>query len=134
MNFVNNWLREITLAAGVTECALDLPDGLYRLVVADGLGAAATRLEVVSAEVSAGIAELQRGLEGTADQEWGEGSVIHCTLTAGQLWALFEQIADLQARVAALEGGTPPGNALTDAAGNLLTDAGGAILTTGVMA
>lgn len=124
MNFVNNWLREITLAAAVTECPLDLPDGTYRLVIADGLGAAATRLEVIGAVVEGGEAELQRGLEDTDDQEWGAGSVIHCTLTAGVLIGLFAQlsaaveqlselsgradahdaqIANLQTRVAALE-------------------------------
>ena len=110
MNFVNNWLREITLAAGALECPLDLPDGIYRLVLADGIGAAATRIEVISADVYEGIAELQRGLEGTADQTWGDGSIIHCTLTAGvladllaQLATQAAQIADLQARVTALE-------------------------------
>lgn len=103
MNFVNNWLREITLGAGVTECPLDLSDGTYRLVIADGLGAAATRIEVIGAVVVGGEAELQRGLEGTDDQEWGGGSVIHCTLTAGVLHDVFARLAALEARVTALE-------------------------------
>lgn len=113
MNFINNWLREITLGAGVTECPLDLPDGTYRLVMADGLGAAATRIEVIGAVVSDGAAELQRGLEGTDDQEWGEGSVIHSTLTAGVLLDVLSRLqsleaatADLDARVTALEPST----------------------------
>lgn len=110
MNVVNNWLRDIALAASATECPLDLPDGMYRLVIADGLGAAATRIEVIEAEVVAGTGTLQRGLEGTEDQEWGEGSVIHCTLTAGllldilsRLATLEGQVVDLDTRVTALE-------------------------------
>lgn len=110
MNFVNNWLRDIALAAGATECPLDLPDGTYRLVIADGLGVVATRIEVIEAEVVAGTGTLQRGLESTEDQEWGEGSVIHCTLTAGLLLDMFARLqaletatSDLDARVTALE-------------------------------
>lgn len=110
MNFVNNWLREITLAAGALECPLDLPNGIYRLVLADGVGAAATRIEVISADVYEGIAGLQRGLEGTDDQDWPAGTVIHSTLTAGLLLDMFASLqaletasADLDARVTALE-------------------------------
>lgn len=103
MNFINNWLREITLAAAVTECPLDLPDGTYRLVLAEGVGAAATRIEVISADVYEGIAELQRGLEGTDDQAWGEGSIINCSLTAGVLADVYQQLADLAASI------PPPG-------------------------
>lgn len=124
MNFVNNWLRGITLDAGATACLLDLADGEYRLVIADALGPSATRIEVIGAVVADGEAELQRGLEDTADQEWGAGSVVYCTLTAGALLGLFSQlsaaieqlstvsgrvdthdaqIANLQTRVAALE-------------------------------
>ena len=110
MNFVNNWLREITLEAGVTECPLDLPDGTYRLVLADVVGAAATSIEVIEAVMSDGTADLQRGLEGTDDQDWPAGTVIHCTLTAGLLLDMFARLqaletatADLDARVTALE-------------------------------
>jgi len=106
MNFVNNWLREITLAAGEFECPLDLPDGTYRLVLADGIGVAATRIEVIEAYVVEGVAELQRGLEGTEDQDWGEGTVIHSTLTAGVLLDVFSRLQELDARVTALEPST----------------------------
>lgn len=109
MNFINNWLREITLAAAVTECPLDLPDGTYRLVLADGVGAAATRIEVIEADVHEGIAELQRGLEGTDDQEWPAGTVIHSTLTAGVLLAILDRISALES------GGGAGGDALTKA-------------------
>jgi hypothetical protein len=100
MNFVNNWSRGITLAAGATSCALDLPDGEYRLVVSDAAGAA---IEVVSADVLDGVANLTRAQEGTADAEWPAGSKVGCSLTAATLLGLFAAIAELQARVTALE-------------------------------
>lgn len=130
MHFINNWKQPITLATGQTECALGLPDGRYRLTVADSPGIA-TRWEYIDAEVMAGQGDLVRGLEGSADQDWPAGSVIYLSVTAGVLASLFEQLAALQTRVAALEGGGIPNNALTDANGNLLTGASGAILTMG---
>lgn len=89
MNFVNNWIRPIELAIGATSAALDLPDGLYRLTLSDSASAAeATRWEYIDAEVAEGAASLARGLEGTEDQEWGEGSVIYCSVTAATMAAL----------------------------------------------
>lgn len=84
MNYVNNWLREITLEQGATSCPLDLPDGEYRLTLADS-AAGATRWEIVDATVEGGAATLTRAREGTADQDWPSGSVIYCALTAGTL-------------------------------------------------
>lgn len=110
MNFVNNWSQAIALAAGATSADLDLPDGTYRLTLADS-ATAATRWEIVTAVVTAGVAELARGQELTAAQEWPEGSVIYCSLTAGVLGSLLLRIealetavADLTTRVAELEG------------------------------
>lgn len=88
MNFVNNWSQAVTLAPGATSLALDIPDGTYRLTLADA-AAGATRWEIVDAVVSAGAATLTRALEGTADQDWPAGSVIYCALTAGLMADLF---------------------------------------------
>lgn len=128
MQFVNNWRQPITLAQGADSCALSLPDGRYRLTIANS-ASAPIRWEFIDAEVVAGHADLLRGLEGSADQDWPAGSVIYLAVTAGVLASLFDQLAALQARVAALESGGAPSNALTDADGNLLTHSSGAILT-----
>ncbi|RMH95879.1 hypothetical protein EA795_20740, partial [Stutzerimonas nitrititolerans] len=73
LTFVNNWLREISLPQGATACPLDLPDGEYRLTLADA-ASGATRWEIVDAVVLGGAATLVRAREGTADQEWPAGS------------------------------------------------------------
>lgn len=85
MNYVNNWQRPITLAAAATTAALDLPDGTYRLCISN---ADRSLFEVVDAVVVSGAATLSRGLEGTAAQEWAEGSLIYCSVTAGVLSGL----------------------------------------------
>lgn len=138
MNFINNWLREITLEQGATACPLDLPDGEYRLTLADA-ASGATRWEILDAAVLGGTATLVRAGEGTADQGWPAGSVIYCDVTAGQLNALMsrivqleDEITGLRDRVAALEGGGIPDGALTDNDGNALVDADGNYLTMGV--
>ncbi|WP_298187836.1 hypothetical protein [uncultured Pseudomonas sp.] len=82
MNYVNNWLRPITLGAADTSAALDLPDGSYRLCISDASGAL---FEVVDAVAVSGTATLTRGLEGTTAQEWPAGSSIYCSVTAGML-------------------------------------------------
>lgn len=125
MDFVNNWRRDITLASGVTSAALDLPDGIYRIVVSDAAGEV---IEVVGASVTAGAATLTRGQEGTADANWPAGSKAYCSLTAGTLLELFAALTDLQARVTALEAAAPSG-ALTDQNGSTLTDQNGTPLT-----
>ncbi|TVT66028.1 MAG: hypothetical protein FHK79_18040 [Pseudomonas sp.] len=96
MQFINNWSRAVTLAPGVTSLSLDLPDGDYRLTLADSQFTP-TRWEIVGATVAAGTATLARGLEGTTDQDWPTDSIIYCTVTAGLL-------ADLFSRLAATEG------------------------------
>lgn len=138
MNFINNWSRAITLESGETSCALDLPDGEWRLTLTD---AARTRWEIVDANLAAGAATLTRGVEGTADQEWPAGSQIYNAVTAGQLtqlWAAAQQITDLSgavsdltARVEALESGGETDGALTDSAGNQLVDGAGNTLMMG---
>lgn len=132
MDFVNNWSRPITLAAGATTLALDLPDGVYRLTLADS-ASAPTRWEIIDATVTANEAVLTRSAEGFIDQDWPDGSVIYCSITAGQLSDLFSRLDELTSRVAALESDAAPNNALTDANGEQLTDEQGAILTTGAI-
>ncbi len=98
MNFVNNWSRPVTLAAGATTLALDLPDGSYRLTLADS-AAAPTRWEIIDATVVASTATLTRAQEGTTDQAWPEGSVIYCSLTAGTLAQLAAPAAPARSPV-----------------------------------
>ena len=98
MDFVNNWSRPITLAAGATSLALDLPDGSYRLTLADK-AAGATRWEIIDASVASGTATLTRAQEGTTDQAWPEGSVIYCALTAGTLAQLAAPAAPARSPV-----------------------------------
>lgn len=92
-NFVNNWSMPVELAAGAETLALTLPAGSYRITLADAAGASATRWEVVGAVVAGGVATLQRGLEGTTDQTWPEGSVAYVTITAGFLEELQQSMA-----------------------------------------
>lgn len=116
MNFVNNWHQPFALAEGVTDCALDLPDGSYRLTVADKLSGA-SRWEVIDAEVEGGEAWLTRGAEGTHDQDWPEGSVIYCSVTAGIVQDLVSAVEVLKDKVFQL---TPvdPGYVASGASGN----------------
>jgi len=100
MKFINNWMSNLELPAGVTTLALNVADGTYRLTASD---ADSTRWEVIGAVVASGTATLTRGLEGTLDQDWPAGSVIYSAVTAGQLGELFQRITSLEARVAALE-------------------------------
>lgn len=82
MNFVNNWSRPITLAAGALACPLDLPDGIYRLCISN---TDRSLFEVVDAAVVSGTAALTRAREGTAAQSWLSGSTITASVTAEML-------------------------------------------------
>ncbi|AVO56162.1 hypothetical protein [Ectopseudomonas mendocina] len=101
MKFISNYAAQVALASGVTELALALPDGVYRLTMSDARGADATRFEYLDAAVVSGIATLTRALEGSADQDWPDGSWIYCSITAGVM-------EDLQSQIDAL--GWTPGN------------------------
>ncbi|USR38072.1 hypothetical protein L1F06_015485 [Ectopseudomonas hydrolytica] len=92
MDFINNYAQQVALAQGATGLALALPYGTYRLTLSDGRGADATRYEHVQAVVVDGAATLQRGLEGTEDAEWPAGSWIYCSITAGVLGDMLEQL------------------------------------------
>lgn len=84
MKFVNNYIQSITLDAGGATLALTLPDGDYRLTIADD-AVSPTRWEIVDAVVEDGTATLTRGQEGTSAQGWAAGSVIYCAVTAETL-------------------------------------------------
>lgn len=130
MRFINNFLTQLTgqLLAG----AVGLPissDALARL--GPGLGGEylltitgsldplqQTAFEIVRATFSGGAAVLQRGREGTSDQTWPAGAFVYASVTAGLL-------ADLEARLAALEaGGGLPDNLLTMGGNPLVDDQG----------
>ena len=134
MNYINNWITQITapLPAGATvlqippiaASRLDLTNGgKYWLTLTNSANPLEqTQWEIV--EVSADLS-LVRGRDGTTDQSWPDDTLIYCALTAGQL-------TDLQARIAALEAGGGGGvvdGALTDELGNALTDENSNILT-----
>lgn len=92
LKFVNNYIEPIVLSISQTSAALNLPDGEYRLTIADSKSAA-TRWEIIGAIVTSGSAVLQRGLEDSSAQAWPAGSVIYNALTAGvlnQLMAALE--------------------------------------------
>ena len=112
MNFVNNWSQALALASGATSCALDLPDGTYRLTLTDS-ASQATVWEIVDAVVENKAANLTRARESTVARAWPSGSIIYCAVTAGVMAAISQQneylasvVADLQARMDALEGGS----------------------------
>ncbi|MBN0308505.1 hypothetical protein JTL37_35055, partial [Pseudomonas aeruginosa] len=74
--------------------------------------------EIVKVTARAGcVLTIERRQEGTTDGNWPAGTAIYAAVTAGDLMAL-------QARIAALEGGTPEG-ALVDASGSTLVDVAG---------
>ncbi|AQZ96548.1 hypothetical protein ACFSB1_10675 [Halopseudomonas phragmitis] len=95
LSFLNNFSAPIVLDPGPAIVAIDIPDGLYRLTLTDSL-TTPTRWEIVQATVQAGLAELVRGLEGTDDQLWPEGSWAYCAITAGVLQDIFARLAALE--------------------------------------
>ncbi|SHM76442.1 hypothetical protein [Phytopseudomonas punonensis] len=95
MNFVNNWFQVVALPLGATTLALDLEDGDYQFTLTDD-AAAATRWEIVTAEVLSGNATLVRGQEGTVAQSWPAGSVIYNSVTAGTLNTIDSRLAALE--------------------------------------
>lgn len=94
LKFVNNWQSPIELPLGATSATLELPDGRYRITLADAAGADATRWEIIGATVAGGAATLERGLEGTEDQAWTEGSIAYIDITAGTLQDIQQATAD----------------------------------------
>lgn len=119
MKFVNNWRQQMALAQGAASAPLDLPDGEYVLVMSDAAGASATRWEYLRAVVAGGVGALERGQEGSEDQDWPAGSWVSASLTAGSVQVLFDAVAELRAQVLALEAGGTPGAAVQITAGLL---------------
>lgn len=99
IKFVDNWLRPVQLTLSQDTVALDLADGIYVLTVADS-ETAATRWEIMTAEVVAGEAGLMR----QAPQAWGAGSVIYCAANSVVMQAIFDEIISSAERIGELEG------------------------------
>ncbi|MBL4833663.1 MAG: hypothetical protein JKY26_06765 [Pseudomonas sp.] len=97
INFVDNWMRPVELTAAQNSVALDLPDGVYALTVADS-DTAATRWEVMQVGVTDGQAMLGRA---PGAQDWPEGSVIYCAVNSMILISIFDELAALRALIEA---------------------------------
>lgn len=95
IRFINNYTESVALAVDQTSATLALPDGKYRLTVANNSGAA-TQWEILDAVVVGGVATLQRAKEGTSAQDWAEGSVIYNALTAETLNSILADIQSLK--------------------------------------
>ncbi|WEW97692.1 hypothetical protein P3T65_26260 [Pseudomonas nitroreducens] len=130
MRFINNFLTQLTgqLLAGAgglpisSDALARLGPGLggeYLLTITSSLDPLQqTAFEIVRVTFSGGAAVLQRGREGTSDQTWPAGAFVYASVTAGLL-------ADLEARLAALEaGGGLPDNLLTMGGNPLVDDQG----------
>lgn len=105
INFKNNWQTVLTevLLADAGSLDVGLPQGRYRLTLADSLAPDAER-ELVSAFVdAAGVATLVRGVEFSTAREWPVGSIIYGSITAEVLVGVFKELQSLRDRVAALD-------------------------------
>lgn len=91
LKFVNNYIEPIELTVDQSTVALNLPDGQYRLTIADS-ATAPTKWEIVAAMVSSGEAMLARGIEGAAPREWGAGSVVYNSITAETLGLIMQML------------------------------------------
>lgn len=92
MNFVNNWLTQLTagIAADATSLQIPgealalLPNGEYVLTLSGSLNAVdAAPVEIVSVQVSGGGTVMVRAQEGTAARDWPAGAYVYCAMTAG---------------------------------------------------
>ncbi|WP_268797511.1 hypothetical protein [Pseudomonas huanghezhanensis] len=140
MNYVNNWITQLN--ADMQQAATVLPisasavallgNGEYRLTLVNSLNPVEqSAWEIIALKKAGGVVTVSRAQENTGAQFWPMGTVIYCSITAGGINRMAEQIADLVARVAVLEAGggdggggvTPaPDGALTSDSGDLLED------------
>lgn len=159
--WINNWAASLVLPLGAAGTTAEIdPNAVARLAGLGGSGYYTLTLigldalgneaewEIVRATAATGGAlTIERAGEGTAPRDWPVGTRIEARLTAGALTGLasriseleraadegVELIADLQARIEALEagGGGVPDGALVDSNGNVLIDADDNILVMG---
>lgn len=123
MNFINNWVTQLTAPLSAASTVLPIPPsaaarldltGVYYLTLVNSLNPLEQTLwEII--EVSAGL-QLKRGQDGTSAKSWPSETVIYCALTAGQLKSLQDRIVALESASSEVDG------ALTDGSGNTLTD------------
>lgn len=153
MRFIDNWCYALTapLSAGgselpvpaeaITRLGLAVGDEYVLCIVSALDPLSGPGLEVVRIVGLASGYDLLRGAQGTVAQDWPEGAVVHCGVTAALLAGLYAQasqvpelvghVSDLLERVAALEGGSVPVGALVDGTGAALVDGAGNYLVTG---
>lgn len=106
MNYINNWLYQLTGSFAAGQSTLPLPAAaLERLALAEGaeylLTLSATlnpttpgETEIIRLTGTAGGYTIARGQEGTHAQSWPEGTSIWCAVTAGGLETL-PKVGDL---------------------------------------
>ena len=94
MNFVNNWLTQLTAGLSAVDTNLPitaeslalLPDGEYILTLSSSLNPIdAAPAEIVSVRVLFGGVSIVRAQEGTTAQDWPSGTFVYCAVTAGTL-------------------------------------------------
>jgi hypothetical protein len=92
MNFVNNWLTQLTAGLSVDGTTLPIPeaswaslaDGDYLLTLCASLDPAeAAPVEIISVKIEYTFPTVLRGQEGTTARDWPTGSFIYCAITAG---------------------------------------------------
>ncbi|MFR6729725.1 hypothetical protein [Pseudomonas aeruginosa] len=124
--WINNWKTTLSVGLSPGVASMTVPDAAAALLPLSGgswvlltlSDDAGAQHEIVKATANAGGAvTIERAQEYTTDDNWPAGTVIYAAVTAGDLMAL-------QARIAALEGGTPEGT-LVDASGSALVDGAG---------
>lgn len=142
--FINHWQTalSVTLPAGGAQMTvpaaaaglLNFTAGAWYKVTLTNAARSAWEIVTVTARAG-GVLTIDRAQEGTTAAEWPAGSAVFIELTAGALHDIASRFAALEARVAALEGGTDPepepDGALVDGAGNVLVDQQGNTLVTG---
>jgi len=106
MNYVNNWLYQLTGSFAPGQSTLPLPAAaLERLALAEGVECTLTlsaslnptapaETEIIRLAGTADGYVIVRGQEGTPEQAWPEGTLIWCTITAAAL-ALLPSIGDV---------------------------------------
>lgn len=107
MNYVNNWLTQLSLPLLAGETELAIPPqaaarlsvgGQYLLTLASSLDPTEqATFEVVLASVGAGHAiTLARGQEGTTNTTWPQDSYVFCAPTAGSWTAMAAELDSLR--------------------------------------
>jgi hypothetical protein len=132
MQFINNWIYQLTADWSATATDLPVPgdakgrlgDGAYFLTLVNSADATEqTTWEIVGVLAEDGVYTVSRAQEGTAAQAWPAGTIIYSGLTAGTMTQFSSLMGDLSTRVAALEeGGGGGDNPLIAIRGRMVMD------------